>query len=150
MRLLHISMTARDAAALSGFYCKALGFVERRPATRLVGAAVSRGNGLPGVGLTAIWLCLPDDPGPFLEIMEFDRTVERSLPAVNEPGYAHLAFAVPDLSQAIARILKCGGSSQGEVTDLGSPGRPHRIIYMRDPEGNLLELEQMASGDEGD
>lgn len=146
MRLTHISLTARDADLLAQFYQQVFGFIYRRPPTRLSGPKVARGNGLPGSDIYSIWLCLPDDDGPFLEIMEFAKPAERGLPAVNEPGYAHLAFEVADLEKTIGDVLRSGGSLQGEVTDFGTRHSPHLIIYMRDPEGNILELEQPFAG----
>lgn len=142
MSILHISLTARDAPALARFYREALGFTERRRPTRLTGAKVWRGNGLPGVDLTAWWLDPPGARGAFLEILAYDVTLSRPLSGVNEPGFGHLALAVPDLDAAVEQVLRHGGSRQGEVTDFGTPETPCRLIYLRDPEGNLLELEQ--------
>lgn len=148
LRLLHVSLTARDADALSSFYRETLGFVARRPPRRLHGETVSRGNGVPNSDIWAIWLNQPDQQGPFLEIMEYGETVERPSPAVNEPGYAHLAFEVEDLQATIEKVLQSGGSMQGEVTNFGTQKQPHLIVYVRDPEGNILELEQRFSAEE--
>ncbi|SDF15246.1 Catechol 2,3-dioxygenase [Celeribacter baekdonensis] len=147
MRLLHVSLTARDAEALAKFYKQVFGFVDRRTPMRLFGENVSRGNGLPDSNIYSIWLNLPDDDGPFLEIMEFDEAIERHMPAVNEPGYAHIAFEVRDLQASTDEVLKCGGSLLGEVTNFGTHEHPHLIVYLRDPEGNILELEQPFSGE---
>lgn len=146
MRLSHISLTARDADALSKFYREVFGFVDRRPPTRLTGDHVSRGNGLANSDIYAIWLNSPDDQGPFLEIMEFNVAAERSEPLVNEPGFSHLAFEVTDLQASIDSVLRSGGTLQGEVTDFGTDERPHLLLYVRDPEGNILELEQSPGG----
>ena len=145
MKLSHVSLTARDAVMLSTFYRDVLGFADRRPPRRLHGKIVSRGNGLPNSDIYSIWLDQHDQHGPFLEIMEYTDTVERGRPAVNEPGYAHLAFEVEDLQVIIGKVLRSGGSMQGEVTDFGTHQKPHLIVYMRDPEGNILELEQRSS-----
>jgi catechol 2,3-dioxygenase-like lactoylglutathione lyase family enzyme len=145
LKLLHVSLTARDADALSAFYKSAFGFVERRPPKRLSGKVVSRGNGLPNSDIYAIWLNLPDIQGPFLEIMTYSKTVERPTPAVNDTGYAHLAFEVDDLHDTVSTVVQSGGSLQGEVTNFGTQDQPHLIVYVRDPEGNILELEQSPS-----
>ena len=79
MRLLHVSLTARNAGKLSSFYKTVFGFVERRAPKRLSGAAVSRGNGLPDNDIYSTWLNLPSDNEPFLEIMEYAETVDRGL-----------------------------------------------------------------------
>lgn len=144
MKLLHVSLTARNADRLSAFYKAVFGLVDRRPPKRLSGASISRGNGLPNSDIYSIWLTLPSDDGPFLEIMEYTNTIPRSLPAVNETGYGHLAFEVHDLDQTIRQILKLGGALQGETTNFGTEEAPHLIVYARDTEGNLLELEQSS------
>lgn len=142
MKLSHISVTARDAKALAEFYKSALELTERRPAKRLTGEVISRGNGLPGLGITSIWLDFPSEEKPFLEIMEYSETAARGPKAVNAPGFAHIALEVADLTATLDRLLQFGGTMQGEVVNLGTPERPCLCVYARDPEGNLLELEQ--------
>lgn len=144
MRLSHISLTARNADALAAFYRGVFGLIDRRPPKRLSGAAVARGNGLPGAEIYALWLALPDDPGPFLEILEYDPPASRPGPGVNDPGFGHLAFAVPDLRATLETARRLGGSLQGQITNFGTPEAPNWIVYIRDPEGNILELDQPA------
>ena len=142
MRLSHISLTARNADRLAGFYRRVFGCTELRGRRRLSGAAVERGNGLPGVAIESLWLALPGVQGVFLEILEYSQTPERGAPAVNAPGYGHLSFVVEDIAATMAAMLEAGGQAQGEITDFGSTDTPFLIVYMRDPEGNVIELEQ--------
>ncbi|MFN4100192.1 MAG: VOC family protein [Pararhodobacter sp.] len=142
MKLLHISVCARDAEGLATFYGEALGCIPRRPRRVLAGERVWRGNGLPDVEISSVWLGLPGRDAPFLEILEYSVTAEGRQAAVNAPGYNHLSFAVADIHATCASILRAGGQIQGEITDFGTEGAPHLIVYMRDSEGNLLELEQ--------
>ena len=142
MRILHVSLTARNADALSAFYREVFGFQDKRPPKRLSGEIVSRGNGLPDIGLCSVWLHLPDNQGPFLEIIEYARTVARGIPEVNEPGFGHLAIEVPNLKDTIENVRRSGGTLQGQVVNFGTDDHPHLIVYTRDPEGNILELEQ--------
>lgn len=74
--------------------------------------------------------------------MEYKESITRSVPTVNEPGYGHLAFGVLDLSQTIENVLRFGGALQGQITNFGTEENPHLIVYVRDLEGNILELEQ--------
>ncbi len=108
------------------------------------GEIVSRGNGLPDSDIYAIWPNLDDDTGPFLEIMEYSETVDRPNPAVNEPGFGHLAFEVSNLPKSVENVLRFGGTLQGEITNFGTNEAPVLIVYVRDPEGNILELEQAS------
>lgn len=142
MRISHISLTARDAYALSKFYREVFGFAALRPPRRLSGEAVSRGNGLPGSDIYVIWLSLPGSDGPFLEIMQYAETLDKPAPSVNEPGYGHLAFEVSNVDQTVENVVRSGGELQGKVTNFGTRESPHLIVYVRDTEGNILELAQ--------
>lgn len=139
-----MNLTARNADRLAAFYKDTFGLTERRPPKRLSGEVVSRGNGLPNCDIYAIWLNFNGDTGSFLEIMQYHKTVHRPTPAVNEPGFAHLAFEVRDLAQSVEKLLRCGGSLQGEITNFGTDKAPLLVVYVRDPEGNILELEQAS------
>ena len=145
MKLTHISITARDADRLAAFYFSAFGCTLRRPRTNLSGKIFSTGNGLPGVEIFSVWLSLPDTNGPFLEILEYSKTASGLPPQVNQPGYGHLSFAVDDIHKTCAAVLENGGIWQGKITNLGSIIAPWWAVYMRDPEGNILELEQIQS-----
>ena len=142
MKLKHVSLTAIDAEALAAFYREAFGFDDRRPPKRLSGETVSRGNGLADSDIYVIWLNVTDMDGPFIEIMEYNETSNRPESAVNERGYGHLALEVDDLGASVDSVLRFGGSLQGEITNFGTDEKPHLIVYVRDPEGNILELEQ--------
>ena len=39
-------------------------------------------------------------------------------------------------------IFEAGGSQLGEITNFGTADEPFLIVYVRDYEGNILELEQ--------
>lgn len=142
MKILHVSVVARDANILSAFYKTVFGCVDRRPPTTLSGEKVSRGNGPPNARIYSIWLALPDAKGPFLEILEYSNTHDRPQPRVNEPGFGHLSFEVKNIKATLAEVLNAGGKPLGKVTDFGTVNRPCLIVYVRDPEGNILELEQ--------
>ena len=64
----------------------------------------------------------------------------------NEPGFGHLAFQVKNIDATIAKVIKAGGKPQGEIADFGTLSSPLLITYVRDPEGNILELEMFDPG----
>lgn len=142
MRFAHLGIVARRADALAAFYGSVFGCREIRPPRSLSGEKVSRGNGVPNSQIRSIWLTLPGIEGPFLEIHEYAQTRARAAPHVNEPGYAHLAFTVEDIRATRDAIVRAGGRDQGEITELGPAGATFQAVYMRDPEGNVIELEQ--------
>ena len=61
---------------------------------------------------------------------------------LNRPGFAHIAFQVDDLEQKRQQVLEWGGEDLGSITTLDIPGEGRlTLIYMTDPEGNIVELQ---------
>lgn len=142
MRLAHINLVARNAEVLAAFYVNVMKcHIFREPRT-LSGEIVSKGNGLSNSEIRSIWLKFPGLERPFLEIHEHSVTHHRNQPRVNETGYGHLAFQMEDIGTTLSSIIEAGGCQIGQITDFGTPEIPGLIAYARDPEGNLLELEQ--------
>ncbi|MGO6999771.1 VOC family protein [Rhizobium leguminosarum] len=142
MRLAHINLVAREAEALAAFYVNVLRCEHLRAPKVLSGEKVSRGNGIANSEIYSIWLKFPELDRPFLEIHEHKVTYDRNQPRVNEPGFGHLSFQIQDISSVLSEIIRAGGAQIGEITDFGTADKPFLIAYARDPEGNLLELEQ--------
>ena len=43
------------------------------------------------------------------------------------------------------RVTSAGGSGLGQIATVElSGGRSLKVVYMKDPEGNIIELQQMA------
>lgn len=142
MNLTHINIVARDAKKLAQFYKAIFKCDYAREPRVLTGPKVSRGNGLPNSELLSIWLKFPGCDTPFLELHEHKVSHPRAFPKVNEPGFGHLSFQVADIRKVTSEIIDAGGEPLGEITDFGGPDEPLLIVYIRDPEGNILELEQ--------
>jgi len=86
-----------------------------------------------------------DSDGPTLEIFGYDEMVARPTPVVNEPGFGHLAFLVDDVDAALAAVLSAGGGAVGRVATTEVKGVGFlRVVYARDPEGNILELQHWS------
>ncbi len=144
-RYVHTNLIARDWRALADFYRQVLGCTPVPPERDLKGADLEAGTGLPGARLRGMHLRLPGwgEDGPILEIFEYDPCLERPAPAVNRPGYGHLAFAVDDVAAAREAVLAAGGRAIGQVvtTAVGVTGRV-TWAYVTDPEGNVIELQR--------
>ena len=142
MKLAHINLVARDAEALAAFYVNVFECEHLREPKVLSGEKVSRGNGISNSEIYSIWLKFPEIDVPFLEIHEHSITHDRNLQRVNEPGFGHLSFQMADIGIVLSAIIRAGGAQIGEITDFGTANKPFLIAYARDPEGNILELEQ--------
>ncbi len=146
-RYRHTNLVARDWRRLAAFYERVFGCVPLPPERDLSGSWLDQATGLEGAQLRGVHLRLPGcgPEGPTLEIFEYDRGVEKPTPAPHREGYGHLAFAVPDVDAAFAAVLAEGGARLGDVVSTTVAGVGElRMAYVRDPEGNILELQRWS------
>jgi catechol 2,3-dioxygenase-like lactoylglutathione lyase family enzyme len=113
----------------------------------MAGAWLDGLTSLRNAHLRGVHLRLPgyDDNGPTLEIFGYDQLIEGELPGVNRFGFAHIAFGVDDVDQALQAVITAGGSTVGDVvtTQVDGVGLL-RVVYARDPEGNIIELQKWS------
>lgn len=146
----HTGIVARDVEHLAAFYEKVFACVPASPPRSLTGDLVGRGVGVPEVELRGMWLLLPGhgNPPPILELFEYSKVQERDTPPPNQFGFNHISFEVDDVHETAGAVIAAGGSQLGEIVDYETPsGKVLRYVYMRDPEGNVVELEQTLSHD---
>ena len=112
----HVSLNVDDLAAADHFYTAVLGF---EPIAR------------PDLGFPGSWL----QAGPQeIHLLEFG--------AVPDDVGQHVAFRTNDLDAAIAHLR----AAAVEVSDPRSLPTGARQAFLRDPSGNLLELNEPAGG----
>jgi len=143
VRFGHVNLVAADWRRLARFYQEVFGCVPTGPERDLHGDALERGTALKGARLRGAHLRLPGhgENGPTLEIFSYDENAP-GLPATpNRVGFGHIAFAVPDVEAARQAVLAGGGAPHGEVVTTAAGARRVTWAYMRDPEGNLVELQ---------
>ena len=144
-RYVHTNLIARDWKRLSRFYCEVFGCEPKGPERDLSAAWLDRVNAVPNARLRGVHLRLPGygDDGPTLEIFSYNRLIERELPRANECGLAHIAFAVDDVDEALQAVIAAGGGAVGEIAtgEVDGVGLL-RVVYARDPEGNIVELQK--------
>lgn len=142
IRYTHTSMVARDVERLADFYTEVFGCVRLSPPQDMVGEALSRGSGLADAEGRGLWLRLPGygENGPILELFQYAQTQDRPSSRTNEPGYNHNSRDVSDIAATTEAVLAAGGSRLGEIADLEDENGIVTFVYMRDPEGNIVEL----------
>jgi catechol 2,3-dioxygenase-like lactoylglutathione lyase family enzyme len=144
-RYTHTNLIARDWQALGAFYERALGCQRLDPPRDLAGDWLERGTGVAGARVTGAHYRLPGGgpSGPTLEIFQYHPVEEAVPPPANRVGFGHVAFAVPDVEAARAAALAAGGREVGTTESVVIDGAG-RITwtYVRDPEGNIIELQR--------
>ncbi|MGE5125563.1 MAG: VOC family protein, partial [Betaproteobacteria bacterium] len=119
-RYAHTNLIARDWRALAAFYERLFGCVPVPPERHYAGPALEAGTGVRGSTLDGVHLRLPGHgpDGPTLEVYAYSVTAAGPAPAVNRPGFAHLAFEVDSVEEARSEVLAAGGRALGEVVTL--------------------------------
>ncbi len=146
-KYVHTNLIARDWKRLVRFYCEVFACEPKGPERDLSDTWLDRVTSLPNAHLRGVHLGLPgyDYEGPTLEIFSYDKLIEHELPRTNECGYAHIAFAVDDVDQALRAVIAAGGGVVGEIATAKVDGVGLlRVVYARDPEGNIVELQKWS------
>ncbi len=143
----HTNLIAKDWRKLARFYQEQFGCIPVPPERDFKGADLERGTGIKGAELRGAHLRLPGHgpDGPTLEIFNYNILKESQEPAVNRPGFGHIAFVVDDVPTAREAVLAAGGKAVGEVVTLTTAtGSKVTWVYVTDPEGNIIELQSWS------
>ena len=143
-RYAHTNLIAHDWKTLAAFYARVFGCEPLEPKRDLEGPWLEAGTRVPRAHLRGQHLRLPGfgEDGPTLEIFEYDETIAQPLPAANRAGFGHIAFRVDDVAAALRDVVGAGGSAFGEIVMRPIAGAGTlTFTYVRDPEGNLIELQ---------
>jgi len=142
----HINIVVADLPRMMAFYRDALGLNVTKEVT-ISGDWVDRVVGLTGAKGDVVYLDLPS--GPRVELLRYQSPIAgrpEGLGAANTPGTRHFAFRVDDIDAAVERLRRAGVQFMSEVQTVPDSqvnyagGVRKRLVYFRDPEGNLLEI----------
>ena len=142
-RILKVGIVVEDLKAAIAFFLE-LG-LELEGEMTVEGQWVDRVVGLDGVRNDIAMMRTPDGHGK-LELMKFQKptatTPELNAP-VNTLGIRRIMFAVKDLDDVAAGLLKRGAELMGEVVQYENT---YRLCYIRGPEGIIVALaEQLCN-----
>ncbi|MSU42003.1 MAG: VOC family protein [Pedosphaera sp.] len=143
-RYAHVNIIARDWRQLCAFYEEVFACVPVSTERDHHGAHIDRLTALPGARIHGRHLRVPGhgEHGPTIEIFSYEANAPDLPRRLNQPGFAHLAFEVDDVDATRAQIQRLGGVDVGELVtiDIAGTGKL-TLIYMGDPEGNIVELQ---------
>jgi catechol 2,3-dioxygenase-like lactoylglutathione lyase family enzyme len=148
-KYVHTNLIARDWRVLVRFYVEVFGCEPVPPQRNAHGPWLDSATGLNGARLQGMHVRLPGGgrDGPTLEIYSYDDIGVRPSSMPNDTGYGHLAFSVTDISAAVRDVVDHGGMLLGQIarTTIAGVGELE-VIYVRDPEGNIIELQTWRRG----
>lgn len=147
-KYVHTNLTARDWRGLVRFYCEVFGCTPKLPECDLSGDWLDQLTSLQSARLRGLHLAFPgyNAGGPTLEIFTYDSMLDGLKPQVNQPGFGHIAFQVENVKAALDEVLRAGGGQVGAITATAVPGVGSlEVVYARDPEGNIIELQKWGS-----
>jgi len=131
--VLAVRLGANDVAALARFYDAAFGLKQidsvGQPATEIImryGATVAEAKA-----------------GSSPEFL-----VQKREPGAGKDAMAHAIFRVSDVAATVAAAKKAGATMDGEVVTVPIGGMPVKIATLSDPDGNVLEVMELAKGAE--
>jgi catechol 2,3-dioxygenase-like lactoylglutathione lyase family enzyme len=142
----HVNLVVADLPRMLAFYRDTLGFTVTKHVT-ISGDWIGKTVGLENVSAEVVYLDLPS--GPRIELLRYISPDAIRAPGVDRPnalGLRHMAFKVDDVDAAAARLRAASveffsdvqAVPDSQVTYAG--GVRKRLVYFRDPEGNILEL----------
>lgn len=144
-RYAHVNIIARDWKRLCSFYEQVFDCKPWSSERDHHGEHIDALTGMPGMRIQGRHLRVPGHGpnGPTIEIFTIAGNSEDYPRPLNRLGFAHLAFEVDDVDAKRAQIKELGGGDYGELVTINISGASRlTLIYMTDPEGNIVELQK--------
>ena len=144
VKYVHTNIVARNWEKLAQFYIDVFNCEPVYPERDMSGEWIDRITMIRDVHIEGIHLRLPGyENGPTLEIFSYSKNnADNREILVNNYGFAHIAFHVEDVDDTLDRFLEYGGTKYGQLVEKEMKGLGIlTIIYVKDPEGNIVEIQ---------
>jgi catechol 2,3-dioxygenase-like lactoylglutathione lyase family enzyme len=141
----HTGVTVSDMEASIAFYRDTLGLSVSDP-LHLSGPVVSRIVGIAGAELDVAYVRAP---GHILELMCFiqPKGGARAARLLYDSGFSHICIKVKDLEFVMQAASSAGFVASSPVERLqDGPASGLKVVYVRDPDGVLIELMEEPEG----
>lgn len=140
----HVAIATPDLDRLTAFYADALGFEVVMATAWRDRELIDRMVGLRGSAARQTMLKAGN---AFLELFEYESPVGRAAPAERSPadhGYTHFCIDVLDIDAECERLAGLGMTFHALPPTVDELGHARlRAIYARDPDGNIVELQEV-------
>ncbi len=147
IKYVHTNIISKDWKKLAYFYIKVFECKPLFPERDQKGSWLDKGTGLKNAHIKGIHLQLPgyEKNGPTLEIFEYSKIINSEETAANKQGYGHIAFHVENINSVLDKAILKGAEKIGEISQKLVEGIGLlTFIYIRDPEANIIELQNWS------
>ena len=141
----HVAVTVSDLGRSLAFYRDLLGLreVERH---RLEGAGIEQMTGKPGTILDVVRLEAPDTPGLLLDLQQYQAPPgKQSDSELGDVANAHFCFGVKGLLESYQTLSARGVEFVSEPVTFELESGTVHVVFLKDPDGFVLELVEAAS-----
>jgi catechol 2,3-dioxygenase-like lactoylglutathione lyase family enzyme len=140
----HTGITVSDLDRSIGFYRDLLGCEVSKP-VRAEGPFFEAITGVPGCQIDIAFARVP---GHVIELLCFRNPPGKtSTLRACDPGFMHVCLKVADLEKVVALVRSAGFQALGAIQKAeGGPVDGLKVVYVRDPDGVVLELIEEPPG----
>jgi catechol 2,3-dioxygenase-like lactoylglutathione lyase family enzyme len=141
----HVNLVVEDLEAMTAFYETLLGLKITKRVT-ISGQWIDQTVGLENVKADVVYL--DPESGPRVELIRYHTPPPppHTVQPPNGRGFRHIAFRLDGIDALVSRLSAAGvkffsavqSVPDSQVTYAG--GVRKRLVYFRDPEGNVLEF----------
>jgi predicted enzyme related to lactoylglutathione lyase len=147
LKYVHTKILSKDWKKLAQFYIDVFDCKPLYPERDMHGDWIDDMTSIANVRIKGIHLELPGyENGPTLEIFSYNHPIDRNHRIqINEMGFTHIAFRADNVQEAVDKVIAYGGSFYGKIveTKIGNVG-VLTAVYMQDPEGNIVEIQNWS------
>ena len=147
-RFRHIAIVVSDLEPMLQFYTQILGFQIKRQFD-IQSEDFRKGIGIANAKARGVHLSVPG--GVEIELFQFleprsDPIISPASP--NRQGFRHIALVVSDLQKSYYDLVAKGVNFFSAPVVVKEPKEVagFQFVYLRDPEGNIIELNQLPKG----
>ncbi len=144
-RIDHVNLVVDDLEAMIAFYRDTLGLRLTKRAS-IAGPWIEAVTSLERAEADVAFLEAPTGAGvEFIRYRTPGGRRPNDLGSPNTKGIRHVAFRLGDLDEIVERLKAAGADLLSEIQEVSTAqvdyaDQRKRIVYCRDPEGNLLEF----------
>lgn len=147
IKFVHTNIVSNNWKKLADFYIKVFDCKIVHPLRKYEGKELDSAVNIKNAKLVGVHLQLPGykSSGPTLEIFSYTPHSRKHPGKVNTPGLTHIAFEVSSVEKMHKKVIENGGKKVGKIVTLErSDGKKVTWCYVKDPEGNMIEIQKWS------